>query len=51
MAVIKNDGVRVFNFAGKAAPYKVSTVTFQVDVKKQGYAHFMLKEIHDRLMF
>ncbi len=49
MAVIKNDGVRVFNFAGKAAPYKVSTVTFQVDaVKKQGYAHFMLKEIHEQ---
>src|SRR3989338_2888836 len=49
MAVIKRDSVRVFNFAGKPVPYKVSPVTFHVDaVKKQGYAHFMLKEIHEQ---
>lgn len=49
LAVIQKDGVRIFNFAGKRVPYKVNTVNFQVDaVKKQGYAHFMLKEIHEQ---
>jgi len=49
MAVIKKDGVNVFDFDGKRAKIKIDKVTFHVDaVKKQGYAHFMLKEIHEQ---
>ena len=49
MALITKDKVEVFDFAGKKVKIKVNTVTFDVDsVKKQGYAHFMLKEIHEQ---
>ncbi|MCA9406453.1 MAG: glutamine--fructose-6-phosphate transaminase (isomerizing), partial [Candidatus Omnitrophica bacterium] len=49
MAKIRKDGVDVFDFKGKPAKVKVDQVTFKVDaVKKQGFAHFMLKEIHEQ---
>lgn len=49
LAVLKKDSVRVFSFAGKAVKPKVDRVTFHVDaVKKQGFAHFMFKEIHEQ---
>lgn len=49
MASITKDSVNVFTFAGKRMRPKVHTVTFNVDaVQKQGFAHFMLKEIHEQ---
>ncbi len=49
LAVLKKDGVRVLSFEGKALKPKVDQVTFKVDaVEKQGFAHFMLKEIHEQ---
>ncbi|MEI6438533.1 MAG: glutamine--fructose-6-phosphate transaminase (isomerizing) [Candidatus Omnitrophota bacterium] len=49
MAVLRRDGVEVCTFAGEKAPFTVDKVTFQMDAaQKQGYAHFMLKEIHEQ---
>lgn len=49
LAVLKKDGVRVFGFDGKSVKPKIDKVTFKVDaVEKQGFAHFMLKEIHEQ---
>ncbi|MCA9398273.1 MAG: glutamine--fructose-6-phosphate transaminase (isomerizing), partial [Candidatus Omnitrophica bacterium] len=49
MAKIRKDGIDIFDFKGKPAKVKVDQVTFKVDaVKKQGFAHFMLKEIHEQ---
>ncbi|MCK5178581.1 MAG: glutamine--fructose-6-phosphate aminotransferase, partial [Candidatus Omnitrophica bacterium] len=49
LAVLKKDSVRVLSFEGKAVKPKVDKVTFKVDaVAKQGFAHFMLKEIHEQ---
>lgn len=50
MAEITQDGVDVFTFSGKKVKAKAHKVTFNVDaVKKQGYAHFMLKEMHEQV--
>ncbi len=49
MAVITKDKIDVMTFNGKRVPLKIDTVTFNVDaVQKQGFAHFMLKEIHEQ---
>ncbi|MFT5386933.1 MAG: glucosamine--fructose-6-phosphate aminotransferase (isomerizing) [Candidatus Omnitrophota bacterium] len=49
IADITRDDVNVFTFNGKAVKAKIHTVTFNIDaVKKQGYTHFMLKEIHEQ---
>lgn len=49
MAVLKKKSVKVMSFAGKAVKPKVDKVTFKLDtVQKQGYAHFMLKEIYEQ---
>ena len=49
LAAITKQKVNVFTFAGKKVTPKISTVTFDVDaVQKQGFAHFMLKEIHEQ---
>ncbi|MCK5214030.1 MAG: glutamine--fructose-6-phosphate transaminase (isomerizing) [Candidatus Omnitrophica bacterium] len=49
MAVLKDDKVDVFTFLGKKVAAKVRTVTFNVDaVKKGGFPHFMIKEIHEQ---
>lgn len=49
MAVLRKDKVQLFTFSGKAVGLKVDRVTMKVDaVQKQGYAHFMLKEIHEQ---
>lgn len=49
IASITNDEVAVYTFAGKRVKPKVNTVKFDIDaVKKQGFAHFMLKEIHEQ---
>jgi glucosamine--fructose-6-phosphate aminotransferase (isomerizing) len=49
LALVQKDKVQVSTFAGKAVRPRVDKVTFKVDaVRKQGYAHFMLKEIHEQ---
>ena len=49
LAVLRKDKVDISTFAGKPVKPKVDIVTFKIDaVQKQGYAHFMLKEIHEQ---
>lgn len=49
VAVLKKDSVKIQTFAGKKVLPKVDIVKLKVDaVQKQGYAHFMLKEIHEQ---
>lgn len=49
MAVMTKEDVVVTTFAGEKVKVKVDTVNFNVDaVKKQGFKHFMLKEIHEQ---
>ncbi|MBU0469516.1 MAG: glutamine--fructose-6-phosphate transaminase (isomerizing) [Candidatus Omnitrophica bacterium] len=49
IASITKQEVLVHTFAGMKVKPKVNIVKFDVDsVKKQGYAHFMLKEIHEQ---
>jgi len=49
MAVLTKDKVEVTNFDGKRAPVKIDTVAFSVAAaRKEGFAHFMLKEIHEQ---
>ncbi len=49
MAAITKDKVDVFTFKGKRMRPKVDKINYSVDaVQKQGFAHFMLKEIHEQ---
>ncbi len=49
MATLRKDGVSVMTFAGQSVTPKIDRVTFQMDAaQKQGYPHFMLKEIHEQ---
>ena len=49
MAVLKKDSIKILNFEGKTVKPKIDKVTFHLDtVKKQGFAHFMLKEIYEQ---
>ena len=49
MACVTREKVEVFTFEGKRVAPAVHKVTFSVEaVQKQGYAHFMLKEIHEQ---
>ena len=49
LAVLTDQKVDVFDFEGRSVKAKVDKVNFSVDaVRKRGYAHFMLKEIHEQ---
>ena len=49
IAVLSADKVQVMDFNGQKAPVKVDTVTFSAgSAQKEGFAHFMLKEIHEQ---
>ncbi len=49
MAVIKKDSVGLFDFKGRRLRAKVDTVKFTIgSAQKEGYPHFMLKEIHEQ---
>jgi glucosamine--fructose-6-phosphate aminotransferase (isomerizing) len=49
IAIIKRDDVKIFTFGGKRVVPKVSTIAFKVgSAQKEGYPHFMLKEIHEQ---
>ncbi len=49
MAVLTKDKVELCDFTGKKNPVKIDTVDFSVkSAQKEGYPHFMLKEIHEQ---
>ncbi len=49
MAILRREGVDVMTFAGKKVNAKVDKVTFHMDAaQKQGYPHFMLKEVYEQ---
>jgi glucosamine--fructose-6-phosphate aminotransferase (isomerizing) len=49
LAVLKKEKVNIFTFDGKPVTPKIDQVNFKIDdVQKQGFAHFMLKEIHEQ---
>lgn len=49
IAALCQDGVKVYTFGGKRVVPQIDRVTFKIDAaEKQGYAHFMLKEIHEQ---
>ncbi len=49
IAKLREEGVEVCDFKGKKVELKVDTVEFTVEaVQKQGFAHFMMKEIHEQ---
>jgi glutamine---fructose-6-phosphate transaminase (isomerizing) len=49
MAALTKDDVKIWTFEGKSVKPKIDTVTFTVgSAQKEGFAHFMLKEIHEQ---
>ena len=49
LAAIRKNSVQIYNFSGQSVKPKIDHVNFKIDaVQKQGYAHFMLKEIHEQ---
>ena len=49
MALLGKEKVEVFTFDGKKVRPRVDTVSFTIgSAQKQGYDHFMLKEIHEQ---
>ena len=49
LVVLKKDQVNVYKFSGEKIPLRAAKVDIKAAaVEKQGYAHFMLKEIHEQ---
>lgn len=49
LAVLKKDSISVYDLAGGKVHPKIDTVKFSVEsVQKQGFSHFMLKEMHEQ---
>ena len=49
LALITKDSVQVYNFSGKKVRPKIDTIAFTVgSAQKEGFPHFMLKEIHEQ---
>jgi len=49
MAALTKDEVKLWTFDGKPVTPKIDTVTFTIgSAQKEGFAHFMLKEIHEQ---
>ncbi len=49
MAALTVDGVKIWKFDGKPVTPKIDTITFNVgSAQKEGYPHFMLKEVHEQ---
>jgi glucosamine--fructose-6-phosphate aminotransferase (isomerizing) len=49
MALIKKDAIQVYDFDGREVDHQVETINWDpVMVQKQGYRHFMLKEIFEQ---
>ncbi|MDP8264458.1 MAG: glutamine--fructose-6-phosphate transaminase (isomerizing) [Candidatus Aceula lacicola] len=49
IAEMTRKGVSIFDLAGKKVSYKIHQVSLKLDsVQKEGFAHFMLKEIYEQ---
>ncbi len=49
MALISNDNVELKDFHGRSTPRRSETITWSAEMaEKEGYPHFMLKEIHEQ---
>ncbi len=49
MAALTKNDIKIWTFDGKPVTPKIDSVTFTVgSAQKEGYAHFMLKEIHEQ---
>ncbi|MCA9408702.1 MAG: glutamine--fructose-6-phosphate transaminase (isomerizing), partial [Candidatus Omnitrophica bacterium] len=49
LACLYKDRVDIFTFEGKSVKPKIDEVTFSIEaVQKQGFDHFMLKEVHEQ---
>ncbi|MCB9747166.1 MAG: glutamine--fructose-6-phosphate transaminase (isomerizing) [Candidatus Omnitrophica bacterium] len=49
LACLYKDKVDIFTFEGKSVKPKIDEVTFSIEaVQKQGFDHFMLKEVHEQ---
>jgi len=49
IAVLTKEKVELWSFEGKSAKPKIDTVSYNLTTaRKEGYPHFMLKEIHDQ---
>lgn len=49
VALIRKDGINVYDFDGNQVEHQVETINWDpVMVQKQGYRHFMLKEIFEQ---
>lgn len=49
MAALTANDVKIWKFDGKPVTPKIDTITFTVgSAQKEGYPHFMLKEIHEQ---
>lgn len=49
MALLQPSKVEITDFTGKKFPAKIDTVSFSAGVaRKEGFAHFMLKEVHEQ---
>jgi len=48
-ALVKKDGIELFDFAGNPLPMVVQEINFDwVSYEKQGHEHYMLKEIYEQ---
>lgn len=49
MVALKSDRIKIIDFSGKQIKPKVNVVSFKIgSAEKQGFDHFMLKEIHEQ---
>ena len=49
IAQVSKDNIKVFNLEGKILKKKIEKIKWNVDsVSRRGFAHFMLKEIHEQ---
>src|SRR5206468_10113568 len=49
MAIVNSDGVEIKDIDGQCMLREPETITWTADMaEKEGYAHFMLKEIHEQ---
>ncbi len=49
IVIMEKDGVRIYSFSGKEKKKRIKYIEWEEDmIEKGGYAHFMLKEIHEQ---
>ncbi|MEO0276310.1 MAG: glutamine--fructose-6-phosphate transaminase (isomerizing) [candidate division WOR-3 bacterium] len=49
IVIMERDSVKIYSFSGKEKKKKIKYIEWEEDmIEKSGYAHFMLKEIHEQ---